>query len=75
MTPAEFTAVRKYLAMSQAALAAHFGVTRETICRIERGETVPAVYRLAMRWLLHDARPAITAPLHTVANPLLCNQR
>ena len=51
MTPTEFTAARKALAMSQAALAKAMGVTRETICRIERGETVPAVYRLAMAGL------------------------
>ena len=51
MTPAEFTAARKALAMSQAALAKAMGVTRETICRIERGETVPAVYQLAMAGL------------------------
>ena len=77
MTPTEFTAARKALAMSQSALAKAMGVTRETICRIERGETVPAVYQLAMWWLLHDhaIRAAITAPLHSAANRLQCAQR
>ena len=77
MTPTEFTAARKALAMSQAEMAKAMGVTRGTICRIERGETVPAVYQLAMWWLLHDhaIRAAITAPLHSAAIPLLCSQR
>ena len=48
MTPAEFTAARKALAMSQAEMAKAMGVTRETICRIERGETIPKVYQLAI---------------------------
>ena len=51
MTPAEFTAARKALHMTQAELAAAFSVTRETISRIERGETVRALYALAMKGL------------------------
>ena len=53
MTPAEFTDARHAMLMTQAGLARAFGVTRETISRIERGETIPALYALAMAGLTH----------------------
>ena len=53
MTPAEFTAARRAIPMTQAELATAFDVTRETISRIERGETIPAMYVLAMKGLTH----------------------
>ena len=53
MTPIEFTAARKSLHMTQAERAHAFAVTRGTICRLERGETIPPLYALAMDGLTH----------------------
>ena len=78
MTPTEFTTARKSLSMTQADLAAAFCVTRETISRIERGETIPAVYVLAMAgltiltavgWNWRDGVHTVD-PLRAAINPL-----
>lgn len=60
MTPAEFTAIRKTVAKTQALAGELLGVDRETIGRIERGEKgdpVPVMAEYAIRWLA-QAHPA-----------------
>lgn len=60
MTPTEFRALRKSMALMQTDLAACMGVTNDTISAIEtgrKGDPIPALYALAMRGLaqLHEA--------------------
>ena len=57
MTPAAFISARKLIGITQAETAAAFGVTRETICRIERGKIIPPLYALA----LHGLASSITS--------------
>jgi len=49
MTGREFRAIRRKLAMTQAALAEEIGVTSNTVARWERGEM--AIYEPAARLL------------------------
>lgn len=68
MTPTEIRSTRKALGLTQAELAALFGVSRDTILRAERGDRpIPG---LAALYLLIDRfGPAAIEALRTAAEP------
>ena len=70
ITPAEFRFLRKQMELTQAALAAEYGVSAQTIANYEKGDTVPPVVTvryLKLQSLLailpEDARAAVLQDL------------
>lgn len=55
MTPHEFREKRRKLGLSQEQLAHAMGITVRQIANIEKRETIPLRYQLALRWLEHEA--------------------
>lgn len=71
LTPAEFKFLRKEMKLSQVMLAQMFGLTDQTVARIEKGETTPdipyeALFRAVANEIISKRRSEITSIINEI---------